>query len=298
MRVLVLGATGLLGRALLQAPEWRCDAVLGAGSHDADVRDAVAVRSLIERSAPQWIVLAAAWTDVDGCEADPEKAMAVNCEGACNVARAARELGAKVLFVSTDYVFDGSGTEPYEVDHDYAVPSLSAYARSKAAAEVGMRKILPEVCIVRTSWLYGVGGKSFPETILRAAESGRDLKVVNDQRGRPTYNRDLARIIVRLVRSNASGIFHAANAGECTWFDLAVELVRVAGLDVNVVPTTSVAFPRPAKRPAYSVLSLRSLLNLGIEPRPWQDAVAEYVQERRTVGEAATATGMPLGRNS
>lgn len=292
MKVLVLGATGMLGHALLECPSWRCDAVLGAGSKDADLCDPAAVTALIERTAPQWIILSAAWTDVDGCEGDPAKAMAVNCEGALNVARAAKQFGAKLLFVSTDYVFDGEGTAPYEVDHPIA--PLNAYGRSKAAAEAGLREILPEVCIVRTSWLYGPAGKSFPETILRAAESGKNLTVVDDQRGSPTYTRDLAEIIARLVRSNAAGTFHAANSGDCTWFGLAQELVKAAGLSVTVAPTTSAAYPRPAKRPTYSVFSLRSIHNLGIEPRPWQQAVAEFVAERAAARSSTTQPGRPV----
>ncbi len=281
MRILVLGATGLLGRALMETSAWRCDAVLGASSRDADLRDASAVHTLVARVAPQWVILAAAWTDVDGCESDAARAMAVNCEGALNVARAAKEAGSKLLFVSTDYVFDGGApapTAPYEVDH--AIAPINAYGRSKAAAEAGLREILPQVCIVRTSWLYGIGGKSFPETILRAAASGKNLSVVEDQRGRPTYNRDLADIIAKLVRSNASGTFQAANSGACSWFELAQELVSAAQLAVTVSPTTSAAYPRPAARPAYSVLSLSSIRALGIEPRPWQQAVAAFVAER------------------
>ncbi len=278
----------MLGRALMESSAWRCDAVLGAGSRDADLRDADAVASLVERTTPQWIILTAAWTDVDGCEGDPAKAMAVNCEGALNVARAAKQFGSKLLFVSTDYVFDGQGVAPYETDHTIA--PLNVYGRSKAEAEAALSAILPEACIVRTSWLFGLGGKSFPETILRTAEAGKKLNVVNDQRGRPTYTRDLAEVIAKLVRSNATGTFHAANSGECTWFELAQELVQVAGLRASVAPTTSATFLRPAQRPAYSVLSLRGLNNLGIEPRPWQQAVAAFVAERSASAPAVAVT--------
>ena len=284
----------MLGYALTECAAWRCDAVLGAGSRDADLCDPAAVASLVARTHPQWIILSAAWTDVDGCEGDSAKAMAVNCEGALNVARAAQQSGSKLLFISTDYVFDGQGTAPYEVDH--AIAPLNSYGRSKAAAEAGLREILPEVCIVRTSWLYGPHGKSFPETILRAAEAGKNLTVVDDQRGSPTYTRDLAEIIAKLVRSNASGTFHASNSGDCTWFGLAQELVKAAALPVTVVPTTSAAYPRPAKRPSYSVFSLRSLHLLGIEPRPWQQAVAAFVAERKASAASPVPQAAPPGR--
>ena len=276
MRVLVFGATGLLGRALMQ--EWQGDEVHGLGSRDADIRSPQQVQSAVARHRPDWIVLAAAYTEVDGCETNRDLAFAVNCAGAANVAQASAEVGSRLIFLSTDYVFDGSKGRPYETN-DPICPQ-SVYGQTKAAAEEEIQKILPEACIVRTSWVFGVGGKCFPDTILRLAGSRETLDVVDDQRGSPTYTIDLARAIIELCRKDAAGIVHATNSGDCTWFDFARKIVSNAGLKTNVLPTTTDRFPRPAPRPKYSVLSLRSLQRYGITMLGWQDALARYLKER------------------
>ncbi len=214
MRVLIFGASGLLGKALTS--EWTGDQVVGLSSKDADIRDSQQILKAVERWGPEWIVLAAACTDVDGCETHPDVAMEVNCRGALNVAQAASHFEARLLFLSTDYVFDGAKSTPYETD-DPRAPQ-SAYGRSKAKAETRLSKILPDCCIVRTSWLFGVGGKCFPDTILKLASGVSEIEVVNDQRGCPTYNRDLARTVIGLCRRGGKGIVHATNTGDCTWF--------------------------------------------------------------------------------
>ncbi len=278
MRVLILGAAGLLGRALVE--EWQSDDVIAAGRREVDIRDAEQVRSLLARSRVDWTVLAAAYTNVDGCESNPELAHEVNCVGAANVARAAREYRARMLFLSTDYVFGGEKSTPYEVDD--SIGPINAYGRSKAAGEHAVREILPECCIVRTSWLFGVDGTCFPNTILRVAGSQKELRIVADQRGCPTLNCDLARVIVRLVRAGARGTVHVTNSGDCTWFEFAEDLVRCAGLTgvtVRAVQTEELA--RPARRPKYSVLSHASLRLYGIGMRPWREAVRDYLNERQ-----------------
>jgi dTDP-4-dehydrorhamnose reductase len=276
MRVTIFGATGLLGKALLRA--WHGDEVVGLGSKVADIRDSQQVIDAAQRTRPEWIVLAAAYTDVDGCETNRELAFEVNSRGAVSVAQAARQTGSRLLFLSTDYVFDGTKSAPYETN-DARAPR-SVYGRSKAEAEIQVSELLPNCCILRTSWLFGVGGRCFPDTILKLAATRPEIDVVDDQRGCPTYAPDLARAIVQLCHRGAEGIVHATNRGECSWFEFAREIVRGAELSTVVRPTTSEKFVRPAERPKYSVLSARSLEDHGITMPTWQDALERYLQER------------------
>jgi dTDP-4-dehydrorhamnose reductase len=277
MRVTIFGASGLLGKALMR--EWHGDEVTGLTSSDADIRDANRLDEVLRTTRPQWVVLSAAYTDVDGCESNPELAFAVNRDGAVNVATAAKNIGARLLFLSSDYVFDGTKSTPYETD-DARNPQ-SVYGKTKADAEVKLLAVIPNCCIARTSWLFGVGGKCFPDTILKLAASRPTLDVVNDQRGCPTYTVDLARAIVHLCRKSAEGIVHVNNTGSCTWFEFAQEIVRSAGLNTHVRPVSSQQMARPAPRPAYSVLSPASLNNLRIEMPSWHDALQRYMDERR-----------------
>jgi dTDP-4-dehydrorhamnose reductase len=278
MRITVFGASGLLGSPLMRA--WSGDSVIGLRSSDADIRDEQRVNTLVQEQRPDWIVLSAAYTDVDGCERNPQLTFAVNRDGAMNVARAAKMAGARILFLSSDYVFDGTKTTPYETD-DARNPQ-SVYGRSKAEAELGLLELLPDCCIVRTSWLFGIDGKCFPDTILKLADNRPALDVVNDQRGSPTYVDDLAQAIIQLCRRNASGIVHATNLGHCTWFEFAEEIIRGAGLNVSVRPVSSQQIARPAPRPAYSVLSPASLQSFGIVMPSWQDALRRYLHARLT----------------
>jgi len=278
MRAIIFGATGLLGKSLVR--EWGGDEVSGLGSKDADIRDQRQVADVVQRTRPDCIVLAAAYTDVDGCESNPALALAVNTQGAIHVAQAAKDAGARFLFLSTDYVFDGTKTTPYETD-DLPSPR-SVYGRSKVDAEAAIARILPDSCIVRTSWLFGIGGKCFPDTILKLAASRPAIDVVDDQRGSPTYAADLARAIVQLSHAGATGIVHATNRGEGTWFEFAREIVAASGLPTDVRPTTSDKFLRPAPRPKYSVLSPRSLQPYGITLPDWRDALARYIHARES----------------
>jgi dTDP-4-dehydrorhamnose reductase len=277
MRVTIFGASGLLGKALLS--EWSGDTVTGLTSHAADIRDAKRVQDVVQESNPEWIVLAAAYTDVDGCEGNPDLAFAVNRDGAVNVAVAAKKVGARLVFLSSDYVFDGKKTTPYEIE-DARNPQ-SVYGRTKAEAEIRLLALMPECCIARTSWLFGIGGKCFPDTILKLAASRPALDVVNDQRGCPTYSVDLARAIVQLCRKDASGIVHVTNAGDCTWFEFARDIISGAGLATVVRPVSSQQMARPAPRPSYSVLSATRLRALGIEMPSWRDSLRRYLEERQ-----------------
>jgi len=276
MKVTIFGASGLLGKALMR--EWKGDEVRGPSSREVDIRDLRQVQTWIDTERPEWIVLAAAYTNVDGCESDPELAFAMNRDAPVSVAQAAQKVGAKLLFLSSDYVFDGKKTSPYEAS-DKRNPR-SVYGRTKAEAEVGLLEVMPDCCIVRTSWLFGAGGKCFPDTILRVAASRPAIDVVDDQRGSPTYAVDLARAIIQLCGQSAHGIVHATNRGDCTWFDFADEILRVTGSATAVCPVSSLQMARPAPRPAYSVLSSASLQSVGIEMPSWQDALRRYLKER------------------
>jgi dTDP-4-dehydrorhamnose reductase len=244
-------------------------------SKDADLRDRARVRSAIRDSRPDCTILSAAYTDVDGCESNRDLAFAVNCEGAVNVADAAREAGSRLIFLSTDYVFDGTKRSPYETSEPRNPTSV--YGESKARAEERLLEILPDVCIARTSWLFGHGGKCFPATILKLAATRPEISVVNDQRGSPTFTRDLASALAELCRASATGIVHVTDSGNCTWYDFASEIVRASGLPTKVKPVTTAEFPRPARRPAFSVLSPDSLHAYNIHMPEWQDACWRYL---------------------
>ena len=273
MRVTLFGASGLLGQELVQ--ELKHDHLTALSSQDADLRNRARVREVIRDSRPDWIILSAAYTDVDGCESNRDLAFAVNCDGAFNVAEAASQVGSRLLFLSTDYVFDGSKRSPYEIT-DARNPT-SVYGESKARAEERLIEILPEVCIARTSWLFGHGGKCFPATILKLASTRPEISVVNDQRGSPTFTRDLAHALAQLCRADARGIVHVTNSGNCTWYDIATEIMRASSLPTKVKPVTTAEFPRPARRPAYSVLSPDSLHAYNIHMPDWKDALHRYL---------------------
>jgi dTDP-4-dehydrorhamnose reductase len=278
MKAMIFGASGLLGKDLMR--EWTSDEIVGLGSRDADLRNANKIREVVDKARPEWIVLAAAYTNVDDCESHPDLAFAVNRDGPVNVAHAAKQIGASLLFLSSDYVFDGKKTSPYETGHERNPQSV--YGRSKAEAELRLLEVLPDCCIARTSWLFGIGGKCFPDTILKLAATRPALDVVNDQRGCPTYSVDLARAIMALCRNHARGIVHATNSGDCSWFEFARAIVTGAGLATEVRPVSSQQMARPAPRPAYSVLSAKSLERYGIRMPTWQDALKRYLAERKS----------------
>ena len=284
MRILIFGATGLLGKALMA--EYRDQPqVVGLGSKDGDIRDSKEVDEIVHRHSPEWIIHAAAYTDVDGCETNSQLAWDANCSGAVNVVRAASRSGARVLFLSTDYVFDGTKSTPYTTTDARAPQTI--YGKTKGEAEIQALDLMPECCVLRTSWVFGSGGKCFPDTILKLAADRDRIEVVDDQRGCPTYTVDLARAIRLLTERGARGIVHATNLGECTWFEFAREIAGKAKLATNIVPTTSEKFVRPAKRPKYSVLSSASLDVMGIQMPTWQDATTRYLAERAHIRKGA-----------
>jgi len=276
VRVLVVGAGGMLGTAVQTAVPSTIQ--LAALRHpDLAIEDAAAVERAVARERPDWIVNCAAYTQVDRAEAEPETAQHVNAMGPANLARAARQTGARLLQISTDYVFDGRATRPYREDDP--VGPLNVYGRTKLAGEQAVRDILPRAhLIVRSQWLFGEGGPNFVATILRLARERSELKVVNDQHGRPTYAADLAVALWKLIACDARGTVHCANEGVATWFELAKAAMEIAGLHATVVPCTTPDMPRPASRPAFSVLDCTKYQTLVGSPlRSWQQGLREAI---------------------
>ena len=281
MRILIIGSNGLLGSDLVE--DWRGDTIIRVTSRDADIRDLAQLRRLASGQRSDWIILAAGYTDVDGSERDPGLAFAVNRDGTRNVSVVARELGAKLCYLSTDYVFDGSSPRPYEPED--VVHPLNVYGASKAAGEKAIQEEGGHWLITRASWLFGASKSCFPEKILRAAGSQPELKVVTDQIGSPTYTRDLAGAIRGLVRADARGIVNITNSGTCSWFEFAKETLERSGRSTPIFPITSAEAGRLAKRPAYSALSSKALASRGIVMRGWQEALAAYLSELRMKGK-------------
>lgn len=285
MKVLVTGANGQLGLDLLD--EFADAHVVGLAHADLDVADEAAVVAALRDHEPDLVIHAGAWTDVDGCELDPDRAHAVNALGSWWVARACRLTRATMVMVSTDYVFDGRGTRPY-TEFDPTAP-VSAYGRSKDAGEQLVRATLREHAIVRTAWVCGARGKNFVRTMLRVgAEQGR-ARVVDDQVGSPTFTRDLAAAIREVAVSGRYGTFNRTNSGTCSWFEFAAAVFELGGLDVELSPMKSSELDRPAPRPAYSVLSDRHSVLSGLREMPhWRDGLARLLDELADeVGAAA-----------
>ena len=278
--ILVTGAAGLLGHAL--GPRLR-QAAPGKGAvrltdvTDLDVTDAAAVAGALGGLRPRTVVNLAAWTNVDGAESHPAEAARLNAEAPGLLARAAAGAGAVLVHVSTDFIFDGAKGEPY-VEDDPPRP-LGVYGRTKAEGEARVRAAAPDAhLIVRTAWLYGAGGRNFVDTILGVARQGKPLRVVTDQVGCPTWNEDLAEAILALVAADVRGTCHACGAGEASWWDLADEAVRAAGLGAAVERITTGEMPRPARRPARSVLATGRLAReTGFRFPPWRESVRAYV---------------------
>ena len=278
MRMVITGAGGMLGRDLSQAATTAGWDVAALSHGELDIGDPDRVDSRLLRERPDVVINCAAWTDVDGAEESTAVAMAINGTGAGNVARAADRCGAWTIHISSDYVFDGSKRAPY-VESDPTNP-LSAYGHSKLAGERAVAEQSPDRhTVVRSSWLFGVHGRCFPATILRLAAERDRLTVVDDQRGCPTFTGHLARALVQLAEGSPPlGTVHLAGAGSCSWFELAAHVVQVAGLDRQLMPISTAEMPRPATRPAYSVLGTeRDDLP---ELPSWQQGVEEFMAVR------------------
>ncbi len=286
MRILITGASGMLGRALA-ARLANGHSLLLWGRQEADLTDEGAVRDAARGIEFDAVVHAAAATDVDGCERDEEGALRVNRDGVRHMAALALERGAQLVTIGTDYVFDGTKTSPYE-ETDPTAP-INAYGRTKLAGEVAALESGARALVVRTSWLFGPGGRNFVDTIAGKLERGDALQVVNDQRGSPTYTRDLAHGIARLLGRGATGIVHVTNRGEASWYEFAVAIGRFLGATAPIEPIPSSRMPRPAARPAYSVLSGTRYEALAGKPLPaWEEALHHYLTMRPRTAGAAT----------
>ena len=273
MRIVITGAQGQLGRELQQVLQGHDLTLLDLPAFDLTHEDC---GRLIVDAAPDAVIHAGAHTDVDGAERHPGLAMAINADGTERVARAAAQVGARLIYISTDYVFDGRGTRPY-VETDQTNP-VSAYGASKCAGEARALACCENTLVVRTAWLYGLQGKNFVKTILQLAAERPSLRVVADQEGCPTFAEDLARMIEQLVTHPIRGLLHVTNEGHCTWHEFATEIVKLAGYRVPVQPITTEDMPRPAKRPAYSVLSSDRLHHLGFSMPSWQNGLQRFLQ--------------------
>jgi len=276
VKILVTGAEGMLGRDVVRAARLVNHDVVALGHGEVDVTDADAVRRRLHEAAPDAVINCAAYTDVDGAEDDLRGAMKVNADGARNAAAAAAELDAAVVYPSTDYVFDGAKLGPY-VESDEPRPQ-SVYGQSKLAGEHETAEANPSHFVVRTSWLFGVGGRNFVETMLRLAVDHGEVLVVRDQVGCATYTGHLADAIVRLLGTQAYGAHHIAAAGECSWYEFAVEIFEQVGVECRVMSLTAEELQRPAPRPAYSVLATER--REAIHLPEWQLGLTSYLQER------------------
>ena len=280
MRLLVTGAGGMLGQDVVRAAEADGDEVLALAHGDLDITDERAVAAALSDEHVDAVINCAAWTDVDGAESDPDGADAVNALGAENVANAADHVGARLVHVSTDYVFDGdrSPEEAAYVESDMPGPR-SVYGASKLAGEEAVAAAGGSHAIVRASWLFGVGGSNFVATMLDLAADRDEVAVVDDQIGCPTATAHLAPALLALARdADAQGIFHVAGGGRCSWHDLATETFRQAGIACRVLPCSTAEMPRPAPRPPFSALASERD-DAPLLP-PWQEGLATYLAQR------------------
>lgn len=278
MLVLVTGFNGQLGYDVVKELTAKGHEAVGVGRSELDITDESAVSSYVQNLSPEAIIHCAAYTNVDAAETDQEGAYKVNALGTKYLAEAAKFVGAKMVYVSTDYVFDGAGTEPYEVDHP--TKPLGVYGETKLVGEKLLQETLDKYFIVRTAWVYGINGNNFVKTMLKLGQDRKELGVVYDQVGSPTYTVDLAKFLVELIDSEKYGVYHASNEGVCSWHEFAVEIFKQAGMEIQVNPLTSDQFPRPAARPKYSVLSKKKIEEEGFIPlRDWKEALKEYLKE-------------------
>ena len=284
---LVLGAGGMLGRAVAEVLEEDFPGTVSATRAEADVTDRFRLEAEVERLRPDVVLNCAAYTDVDGCEIDRDRARRVNAEGAGNAALAAAAAGSRIIHVSTDFVFDGRGTRPYTEDD--APAAICEYGRTKLEGERRVAASNADHLIVRTSWLYGAGRGNFVDAIRSRAANGGALRVVDDQFGSPTYVRDLAAALARLLRREVRGLVHFANAGVCSRLEMAREILAAGeGRAVTLVPIKTAEAGRIAVRPAYSALDVSRYERLvGASPRPWREALRDYL------GGGARGTGGP-----
>lgn len=276
MKILVTGASGQLGYDVCRELSSRGIDYQGIGSKDIDITDQKALFEYMKLYRPDAVIHCAAYTAVDKAESEQAKCFAVNESGTRNIAEACRQIGAKLLYLSTDYVFSGDGDHFYEVDDPTGPQNI--YGKSKLAGEQAIQKLLTKYFIVRISWVFGINGKNFIKTMLRLSESHENVRVVNDQIGSPTYTADLAPLLCEMILTEKYGVYHATNEGTCSWADLAREIFRLAGKNVVVEEIPTREYLTPAVRPLNSRLSKRSLDEAGFDRLPdWKEAVERFL---------------------
>ncbi len=278
MKVLVTGVKGQLGHDVVNELTGRGIEAIGVDIDEMDITDAASVNQVIGQAAPDAVIHCAAYTAVDAAEDNEAVCRKVNVDGTRNIAEACKKTGAKMLYISTDYVFDGQGTRPWEPE-DERHP-LNVYGQSKCDGEIAVQETLDNYFIVRIAWVFGLNGKNFVRTMLKLAENHDSLTVVNDQFGSPTYTYDLSKLLVDMIQTDKYGIYHATNEGICTWYEFACEIFRQAGISIKVAPVSAAEYPAKAKRPENSRMSKEKLTENGFERLPsWQDALKRYLEE-------------------
>lgn len=283
MKILVTGAKGQLGKDLMRELLRRGHEAVGVDVDEMDITDAASVRRVISEVKPEAVIHCAAWTAVDAAEDNEDKVRLVNAVGTKNVAEACKAIGAKMMYISTDYVFDGKGTEPWQPDcKDYA--PLSVYGKTKLEGELAVAGTLDKYFIVRIAWVFGAGGKNFVRTMLSLGKTHGELRVVCDQIGTPTYTPDLARLLADMIVTDKYGYYHATNeGGYISWYDFVCEIFARAGYTTKVLPVTTAEYGlSKAARPFNSRLDKSKLTASGFEPLPdWRDALTRYLEETK-----------------
>lgn len=288
MKVLVTGAGGQLGFDVVMELESRGHIAIGVDHHTMDITNPAAVEQVIREKAPDAVIHCAAYTAVDAAEDDKENCRRTNVDGTENIARVCRDMDLKMMYISTDYVFDGKGEKPWEPEDERA--PLNVYGQTKCEGEMAVQKILEKYFIVRVTWIYGINGRNFVKTMLRLAKDHSTLRVVDDQIGSPTYTRDLAVLLTDMVETEEYGIYHAANEGTCSWYEFACAIFREAGLEgkITVLPVSSEEYGAKAARPFNSRMCNDKLERNGFHRLPdWQDALRRYLDALKSgIGEA------------
>ncbi len=278
MKVLVTGVRGQLGYDVVNELEKRGLEAVGVDIQEMDITDADSVDQVIGEAAVDAVIHCAAYTAVDAAEDNVEICRKVNADGTQNIANMCKKLDIPMIYISTDYVFDGQGERPWQPDDERA--PLNVYGQTKYEGELAVQNTLDKYFIVRIAWVFGVNGKNFIKTMLNLGKTRDHLTVVNDQFGSPTYTYDLAKLLVDMIQTDKYGIYHATNEGICTWYEFACEIFRQAGLNVSVAPVTADQYPAKAKRPSNSRMSKDKLEKNGFDRLPtWQDALERYLKE-------------------
>lgn len=278
MKVLVTGVKGQLGHDVVNELTKRGHIAVGTDIEEMDITDKKSVESVMKENMPEAVIHCAAYTAVDAAEDNVELCRKINAEGTQNIADVCKELDIKMIYISTDYVFDGEGEKTWEPDDERS--PLNVYGQTKYEGELAVQNTLDKFFIVRIAWVFGVNGKNFIKTMLNLGKTRDSLTVVNDQFGSPTYTYDLAKLLVDMVETEKYGIYHATNEGICTWYEFACEIFKQAGMNIKVAPVSASEYPAKAKRPSNSRMSKEKLTDNGFEKLPtWQDALSRYLKE-------------------